>query len=570
MSRRDGRMSDIMAIREGRIHDVAPGMFSDDFPEPVIANTIDIAARDTAEVLAPLPSFNCSAANMANDTARRFADRKAQGIRNYIEQSNIQAQMYSAADWFISFGIMPCVVEPDFVGQVPRATFISPIGCYPEVDRWGRLISFTRVIRKTVQELCALYPKEAAKICGRFLSPNSNAMLEVVFYHDKDQWSMLLPERHNLLLSYAPNPIDEPCITMAFRPGVTDIPRGQFDDVIWIQIAKNRFSMMAMEAAAQAVEAPIAVPPDVQEFSFGPHATLRTNNPGQIQRVRLDLPVGAFQEGQLLDQQLQVGSRFPQVRTGNLNASIITGQGVKALEGGFDSAVSAYQQVMVKCFKDTIRVMLKMDEALWGDVERDIRGMANGVPYSTKWKPERDVRGDYTVDVNYGFAMGMDPNRALVMLLQMRGDQLISRDFTRRQFPFDINVSQEEATIEVENLRSALLSSVAALAQSIPALAQNGQDPSNVLGQLGAVIQARLKGKTLEDAVSLAFPPPLPQSETSPEQGMVPELGMGGGQPALPPGPGGGAPMDLMTMLSGLNGGGAPTGGVSVKRQIPA
>jgi hypothetical protein len=574
---RDGNMSDIQAIRDGRIEEVAPDWFSDDVDKPIIANYIDIAARTTAETLAPLPAFNCSASNMSSDVARKFADKKTQGIQHYIETSNVQAQMYSGADNFISHGLMPAIIEPDFVGMVPRITLISPIGCYPETDRWGRLLSFTRVLRKTISELCNLYPSLARQICGPYLSPNSQSMLEIYIYHDKDQWSITVPERQNLVLSQWRNPLDEPCIAIAERPGVTEIPRGQYDDVIWIQLARNRFAMMAMEAAEQSVEAPMAVPYDVQEFAVGPMSTIRTNSPEKIRRVGMEMSPAAFQEGQLLTQELMQGARFPETRTGNLDASIITGQGVKALETGFNASNVASQEIIRKFFKDVIRICLKMDQTLWPDIERDIRGSANGVPYALRWKPSRDIADDYTCDVQYGFSMGMDPNRALVALLQMRGDHLISRDFTRRQFPFGINVSAEEAKIEVEELRTALLQSVAALSQSIPVLAQQGQDPSQILGQMGELIRLRQKGKSLEDAASQAFapPPPSPEELAMQEQAQQQQMMGGQGQPALPPGPnaagggGNGMPMDLMSLISGLNGGGSPQTGVSVRRALP-
>lgn len=585
---RDSNMADIKAIRAGKLHEVAPEMFSDDVPKSIIANHIDVAARDTAEMIAPLPAFNCSAANMTNDTARKFADKKTKGIQHYIETSNVQSQMYSAADYYVSYGLMPAFIEPDFKEKIPRVTFLDPTGCYPEINRWGQLVSFTRVLRRTVMDLCVQYPELASRICGQYLSPNSQALLEVVFYHDKDQWCVVIPERGDLVLNFAENFLDEPCIAMAERPGVTDVPRGQYDDVIWIQLARNRFAMMGMEAAEQSVEAPMAVPYDVQEFAVGPMATIRTNSPEKVRRVGMEMSPAAFQESQMLSVELRQGSRYPETRTGNSDASIVTGQGVRALEGGFNSAIQAAQESLKKMFKDIIRICLKMDEALWPDEERDIRGQAEGVPYSMKWKPSRDIDHDYSVQINYGFAMGLDPNRALVALLQMRGDRLISRDFTRRQFPFGINVTQEEATIEVEELRSALLQSVAALAQSIPVLAQQGQDPSQILGQLGMVIQKRQKGKTLEDAIQEAFAPPEPppgQDPNAAPSGADPMAAlMGGGGPGggmggngLPPGVaegqatmGPGGRPDIMTMLAGLNGGGAPTNAVNVKRALPA
>ena len=46
--KRDARWADLLAIRQGDIQQVFPGQFPDEFPKPMVANFIDIAARDVA------------------------------------------------------------------------------------------------------------------------------------------------------------------------------------------------------------------------------------------------------------------------------------------------------------------------------------------------------------------------------------------------------------------------------------------------------------------------------------------------------------------------------------------
>ena len=67
---RDQRMRDVLSVRQGDMSKVYPSMFSEDYPKPLVANFIDVAARDLAEAMAPMPSFNCSATNMVSDTQR--------------------------------------------------------------------------------------------------------------------------------------------------------------------------------------------------------------------------------------------------------------------------------------------------------------------------------------------------------------------------------------------------------------------------------------------------------------------------------------------------------------------
>ena len=97
---RDARMQDVMAVRKGNMTQLFPDMFPDGMRHPMIANFVDVAARDLAEVLAPLPSFNCSATNVTSDRGRTFADKRGMIANNYVYQSRLQSQMYWGADWY--------------------------------------------------------------------------------------------------------------------------------------------------------------------------------------------------------------------------------------------------------------------------------------------------------------------------------------------------------------------------------------------------------------------------------------------------------------------------------------
>ncbi len=65
-----------------------------------IENFIDVAARDLAEAMAPMPSFNCSATNMVSDAQRKAADIRTRIANYYVAASDLPLQMYSGADWF--------------------------------------------------------------------------------------------------------------------------------------------------------------------------------------------------------------------------------------------------------------------------------------------------------------------------------------------------------------------------------------------------------------------------------------------------------------------------------------
>ena len=199
-SSRDARWSDLNEIRKGNLNSVFPGLFSDDYPKPIVANFIDVVARDVSEVIAPLPAFNCSSTNSVSDRARQRADKRTMIAAGYRDQSNLQTQMYSGADRYVTFGLLPFIVEPDYDRKMPIIRVDNPLNAYPEFDRFGRLISYTKRYLKPVWELCNDFPELESQILDKYEKRDSQKMLEMLRYEDKDQTVLFLPERKNLVL----------------------------------------------------------------------------------------------------------------------------------------------------------------------------------------------------------------------------------------------------------------------------------------------------------------------------------------------------------------------------------
>ena len=551
---RDRRQLDVLAVRKGQISQVYPEFFPEGVDANVVANFIDIVARDLSEVMAPLPAVNCSAANQVSDRARVFADKRTRIATNYFSNSDLQVQMYQGADQYITFGFVPFIVELDEEAGLPRIRIESPIGAYPEFDRYGRCIAFAKKYSLTLAELVAQYPEFEIQLLGadRY-EQNLDARIDLIRYYDKDQSTIFIPSRNNLVLSQVKNPLGKMQVVVAKRPSLDGEMRGQFDDVLGIQLLRNRFALLAMEAAEKSVQAPIVVPGDVQELQLGGDAIIRTNSPAGVRRVDLNIPPGAFTEQQVLLNELRTGTRYPESRTGNIDASIVTGQGVQALMGGFDTQVKSAQAIFASALKDVISVCFEMDEKLF-NFTKTIRGVDAGSPYSLEYTPSKDIKADYTADVRYGMLAGLNPAQGLIFMLQALGGKLISKDMAMRELPFGINVTQEQEKIEVEEMRNALVGSLQAYTQAIPQLAASGGDASDIVKKIAQVIKARQKGVSIEDAIEDIFTPELPPAGTEQmvEQTSPAPAGPVGGLPPQQPEQGGG----LQSLLSSLSAGG--------------
>jgi hypothetical protein len=324
---------------------------------------------------------------------------------------------------------------------------------------------------------------------------------------------------------------------------------------------------------------------------MGDDAIIRTSRPQDIRRVGVDYPAAAFQQEAQLEQELRVATRTPAAATGDVQASIITGRGVEALNSGYDIQIATGQTVIGQALQHALEMAFEMDEKFWPDDDKEIRGMVNGSPFEEKYRPVRDIAGNHQVQVSHGFASGLNPNQALVFLLQLRGDQQVSRDFVQRQLPMDIDITQMQAQIDIEQVEDALKQGVFGLLSSAGIMVQQGMDPTEILRKAASIIGMREKGTPMHEAILLAFAEPEQSARAA--GGAAANAGMdqqqqggpGGGQTPFGVNPLTGAPQgiapgqaqagpggrpDLMTMLAGLGGNGQPNLRSSIKRAIPA
>lgn len=579
---RDQRQRDVHDVRSGDIESVIPGAMPDAWPKPIVANMIDTSARDLAEVMGSMPSINCASGVMTTDKAKKFSGKRTKIANFYVQNSKLSAgKQVSFCDHYNTYGMGIYVVEPDFEDMVPRIRVENPMGVYPELDLYGRVRSYSKVWRDEAINLVTKFPHLLRVLQSNETNTQggigwAEREIEVVKYCDADQIIMYLPNHGNQVVDMMPNPLGKVYVSIAKRPGFDQEIRGAFDDAIWVQLAKARMALLALEATEKSVRAPLAVPRDVQKMTFGDDAIIRSDSPEKIQYVRPDVPQFAFQEGAMLDNEARQAMRSPEVRSGNLDASIITGKGVQALMGGFNTVVTTGQNVVAQALSRALALCFEMDEKLWPGMKKTVTGLVQGTPFEETYIPRKDIAGSYTVDVTYGFAAGQDPARAIVALLQLRGDQLVSRDFVQRQLPMELDVVELQAQIDNEQFTDALKQGIMGYMQAILPMAQQGQvDPVDALMKMGKLIEEREKGTSVHDAVLKVFKPKeqAAPAATDPLAALMGGGGQPGGQAPAPGGstaPGGaGQPqgMDIMSLLSGLTGKGEASMSASTRRQ---
>jgi hypothetical protein len=94
-----------------------------------------------------------------NDRARSFADKRTRIAANYFQHSDFAVQMYSGADWYITYGFVPFIIELDEESKTATHPHRKPIGAYPEFDRYGRCVAFAKRYMMTLGELVTQFPE---------------------------------------------------------------------------------------------------------------------------------------------------------------------------------------------------------------------------------------------------------------------------------------------------------------------------------------------------------------------------------------------------------------------------
>lgn len=579
-------------VREGRWDEVAPLIFSEDWPGPTVANLIDVQVRSFVASASGLPSINCSATSMVSERNRERADIRTKIANHYVTTSNLKAQMPMAVDAFVTYGLLAFSVEPCMDDQLPRIRVRDSQNVWPIWDQDMNTIAVARSYWVHEEALRTEYPAVALRLDNDRSYASNASTYEVIEYSDAKVTLTYVPLLDNLVIEEVPNPLGKctwVCVPRYSGGTVFDGNfRGAYDDLVWPQLMRHQFQMLAMQAADDAINAPIAVPPDVQDVPVGPGAIVRTQNPQAVQRVRLDVPQAAFQSMEWLQQDMILGGMTTQQNLGSAGSGWTTGQGTDRLGEGYDGQVALSQVQYAFGITKAIALCFAWDEALWGKTSKKITGVEQGgAPYQLTYMAGRDINGDHTVDVRYGFLAGMDANRALVYILQAVAANLISKDFARRYLPEGVDAAQEEKKIRLEQMQDALSLAMQSLPQAIPQMVTAGADPSQLIMQYAGIITDLEAGESIQESIQKRFSPQPPPAALSPDAGQSspapgdsaagsappggqpPQVGVpqAGGGPLSPAG--GGRP-PIQELLAGLTGGGAPNLAAAVSRRPAA
>jgi hypothetical protein len=276
------------------------------------------------------------------------------------------------------------------------------------------VISYTKVWRESARKLAAKFPEHAAvdpragdRPYGRQASGDTE--LELIKYCDKDSYVLYMPERKNLVLLQTPNHFGKVPVAIARKPTWDDrtaVSSMTWSGRCWPATAWRCWAFRPRSRPSGRLS-PSRL--DVQKIPFGDDAVIRTNSPEKIRRVGTDMPQAAWQQDALLAEEVMKGTRTPASATGDVQASIITGQGVNALNGGYDIQVATGQLIIGQALEDALQLAFEMDEKFWPDLEEAISGVINGTPFEENYTPAKDINGQLPRQRQLRLRLGDEP-----------------------------------------------------------------------------------------------------------------------------------------------------------------
>jgi hypothetical protein len=457
---RDQRNEELVHVMLGRFHRAFPSHFRSPVIKPMVANMLNVAAFDFADLLSPLPTVTVPAERDTQQAQKR-ADKRAQIIeRGYWDDWKWAVRTLQGALYFKTFGYVPVTLWPysrSTQKYAPHATFEDPCGFYPgPVESYGDqpldgFVSWT----KTAGEIASLYPEARPYLFQRGTNTplETGDRVECARYHGDGEISLFLPDQGVALKRMLlPDSLRKPTLLMAMRPNVSpEEMQGQFDQLVGLLLGKARLTALVLTYAERQVHAPIEVDEDVK-WEFGADALIRRpRGAAPATKVQIQMPADVWRELDKFERELRLGSRRPASRDGDSPVSYATGKGIDALEASVDSQLRTDQTIFGALNEDVVCSALALDEALYPNREQEL-GAGPGT-----YVPTEDIAGRYRATMTYGLLMGMNPSFAMVTLAQMNAARFASRRTAMENMPTIPELSREMDRIRAEDGEAALL-----------------------------------------------------------------------------------------------------------------
>ncbi len=485
-------MDALADIYEGRLPDSFKNYFPKDRPRHLI-NMVKLAWSDLSTDVGRIPEFRGDTLNDSQAELARVGmqEKIAHAYLRGAEPSSTMF-MWQLAWNLIGLGRSIALVHPDFDKKMPQFTLKDPRHAYPRAKRMsGNIITeLADIIFK--YEL----PTSTANAMGRATKighdntgrpTRADATTEVIEYIDDDQW-LIVSDGGTVIRSVHGLGVVPAYVFQSFSPN-QEWGLSLFKDQVSFMVAISRLMTQKLAFADQLVNPMIWVKGHEGKIQIGPQTVNRLSAQGDMGIVTPPQNLQVDQDIAILERFSRILSRNPEARQGEVQAkgTYTSSKTLEQLGEAIDSVIGGYWDIIGVGMSFLMKVAFQMDEKLWPDDEKSLRGEMNGKAFKGSYVPSKDIKGRTFIRADYGFGVG--GYQGFLMHLQAKDAGVMPKRQAMEAMPGISDVDEALRQIELELMDDAGISNFANLAAQ---------------GQLDTVTWAKMRQEMAVERIPLA------------------------------------------------------------------
>lgn len=408
------------------------------------------------------------------ERAKELARTRKKAMLAMWDHNKMSAKMRRRSRHLLAYSSSPVFLKPDFKSQSvkwhvrnPLDTFASPMEDPDEYVPDNVIFSYNRTYKWLMDTYGYMLPGFDAGVMRRddkvtILEYVCASEIVVVMYADPDQnskWKVL----PIVELERIQNRTGRPLVVMPQRISL-DRPRGQFDGIIGMYHTRARLQALTEIAIERGIfpdEYLIARPgenPQVIQVADGKLGILGVVKGGDIQQLNPQPGYKTDMAIDRLERQERLEGAIPAEFGGESGTNIRTGRrGDAILSATVDFRVQETQSLFEHSLVEEGKIAIALEKTYFGSTPKSffIPGRAGG---RVDYTPSKLWDSDFHT-VSYS-ASGTDVNSLTVMIGQMLGIGLLSKEAAREAHPMIADPEMEKDRIVAESMEAALLASI--------------------------------------------------------------------------------------------------------------
>ena len=453
----------IMAdLFEGKLPEEFDKFFPSGEPKQIV-NLVRLAWNDLAIQIGRLPDLRADPINSSNAELKRVGKLERIGF-GYLRNSKPSGKllMYELAFWLIGGGRSVALVQPDAENKTPTFTLRDPRTAYPnaKVTAGNQIVELEDIIFKYELPKQEMKNRGLATKAGTAPSTlwidrqsTEEEMGTVIEFIDDKRW-MVLSDGGTVKITEHSLGMVPAYVFQTFSP---NRPYGisQFQDQVSFMVGISRLLTQKMAFNDRVVWPITWVKGHEGKIKVGPHVINKLDAQGEMGVLAPTTQIQVDRDIEQLTQFSRILNRNPEVRQGEIQSKgqYTSAKTLEQLAEAIDTVVGVHWDIISVGMQYLMKVAFKMDEQLWGSLEKTSTLVIKNQAQRTKYTPKVDIAGRHFINVEYGFGVG--GYQGFLQQLQALEAKTTSRRRAIEQMPGIHDVDAVIREIELESVDDA-------------------------------------------------------------------------------------------------------------------